>query len=64
MSVVSDLVALGADVRHPVDVAYFIAQLDLSGQQQARLLREYLQVTGARLTAAVLVAARDYSYHL
>jgi hypothetical protein len=64
MSAVSDLQSLGADIRYPVLVAKFIAGLSLSGEAQAHLLRSYLQETGARLNAEVLVAARDFSYHL
>lgn len=64
MSVSSDLQALGADIRDPVLVATFIAGLDLSGQAKAHLLRSWLNEVGGRLTAEVLVAARDYSFHL
>ena len=64
MSTVSDLRALGAPVAFPVALARFISDLDLSGQQKARLLRDYLDETGARLNAEVLVAARDYSFYL
>jgi hypothetical protein len=64
MSAVSDLRALGANVESPVEVAKFISKLPIGGGLQAHLLRLYLTETGARLNAEVLVAARDYSYHL
>lgn len=64
MSTVRDLRDMGAPVALPVATAAFIAKLDLSGQQKARLLREYLDETGQRLNAEVLVAARDYSFYL
>ena len=64
MSATEDLRVLGADVLDPVHVAEFIAKLSLGGKIQAHLLRSYLLETGGRLNAAVLVAARDYSFFL
>jgi len=64
MAAVEDLRLLGAPVEDSVLTARFIATLALSGQQKARLLREYLRESGQGLTTEVLVAARDFSFHL
>lgn len=60
----SELVDLGAPLRSAVLTAAFISKLDLSGKQKARLLRDYLFLSGKRLTREVLIQARDYSFYL
>lgn len=64
MGAVDDLRVLGAPVDDAVGVAAFISQLSMTGQQKARLLREYLRERRVRLSTEVLVAARDYSFFL
>jgi len=64
VAALDDLRNLNAPVDDPVSTARFIAQLALSGEQKARLLREYLREAQQGLTTAVLIAARDYSFFL
>lgn len=64
MGAVADLVEFGADIGDPVAVAKFIAGLNLSGQMQARLLRDYIKEMRLRLTREILIEARDYSFYL
>jgi hypothetical protein len=64
VAAVSDLTSLGAPVADAIGTARFIATLALTGQQKARLLREYLRETRLRLSNEVLIAARDYSFYL
>lgn len=64
MSALDDLKLFGAPVDNPISTARFISRLALRGQEQARLLRGYLSESHWRLTAEVLVAARDYSFYL
>ncbi len=64
MAALDDLRLLGAPTEDAVLTARFIATLALSGQQKARLLREYLREVNKGLTTEVLVAARDFSFFL
>lgn len=64
MGAVTDLELLGADISDPVAVAKFIAGMNLNGQAQARLLKDYVKEMGIRLTREILIEARDYSFHL
>ena len=64
VAALDDLKGLGAPVDDSVATARFIAQLALSNQQKARLLRNYLRESSKALTTDVLVAARDYSFFL
>lgn len=64
MGVSDDLRALGIPVVDPVGVARGLDLLEMSSASKARVLREYLRESGQDLTAAVLVAARNYSFYL
>lgn len=64
MTATEDLLALGAPVHDRVLVARFIAQLALSSQQKAALLRGYLEEYRLSITTEVLIEARDYSFYL
>jgi hypothetical protein len=64
MGALDDLRALGAPIDDAPSTARFINQLQLSGQQKARLLREYLRAAHQDLSRAVLIEARDYSFFL
>jgi hypothetical protein len=64
VAVVDDLRLFGAPVDDAVPTAAFINTINVSSQQKARLLREYLRETRVTLSREILVAARDYQFYL
>jgi len=64
MGVVDDLRLLGGPVDDAVPLATFLNTLNISSQQKARFLRDYLRETRVTLSREILVAARDYQFYL